>query len=349
MFFFTSRMICLSSLVLTLAACSQEDISDRISLKGNISPTQSQAPEDLELASRNAKGFFNLAEGQPTQQSSTAWDGEASRAADGSTDGYYWANSVTHTQYEYSPWWQVDLGEEIEIESLNIWNRTDCCQERLDNYWIIAYNSQMQPVWSRYKSIVPRPSDRIDVPRGLVARYVRIQIAGYGILSLAEVQVFGKYLITAPNFARSNIMLTTFANKCLDIEYASPHNMARALQFDCHGGGNQRFHLIDRGSGFFSIQAAHSGKCLDVAYADKKNGAALVQHDCHGGTNQLFKIRPRAANTFVIKPVHSEKCVNIWDNSPASGQSIVQYACHGMRNQRFRIYGGAPGTSGLFE
>lgn len=72
--------------------------------------------------------------------------GLASKAVDGITDGNFANVSVTHTacvvdaanqcQGSKNPWWKVDLGAEYEINKVEIWNRTDFCRERLNNFKI---------------------------------------------------------------------------------------------------------------------------------------------------------------------------------------------------------------------
>jgi hypothetical protein len=42
------------------------------------------------------------------------------------------SKSTTHTKYEQGAWWQVDLGEEKNINQIIIYNRTD-----LEMYWIV--------------------------------------------------------------------------------------------------------------------------------------------------------------------------------------------------------------------
>lgn len=42
--------------------------------------------------------------------------------------------SVTHTNIEAKAWWQVDLGAIHEIGQVILYNRTDCCSERLANF-----------------------------------------------------------------------------------------------------------------------------------------------------------------------------------------------------------------------
>ena len=53
--------------------------------------------------------------------------GDAYRALDGNTDGVYTDKSVTATNSEYQPWWQVDMGGLQWIDAIQIWNRIDSC------------------------------------------------------------------------------------------------------------------------------------------------------------------------------------------------------------------------------
>eukprot|EP01044_Picomonas_judraskeda_P007136 COSAG03_NODE_750_length_5996_cov_3.402408_2_plen_876_part_01 len=69
--------------------------------------------------------------------STVGWGGEPDRAIDGNPDGNWGAGSCTHTDGQGSyanagtHWWQVDLGQSVEVESVNIYHRTNCCQDRL--------------------------------------------------------------------------------------------------------------------------------------------------------------------------------------------------------------------------
>ncbi|HWW61211.1 MAG TPA: NBR1-Ig-like domain-containing protein, partial [Thermoanaerobaculia bacterium] len=140
-----------------------------------------------------------------TTQSSTSTGvtpaGDAFRAADGSRDGSYTAGSVTHTNAEVQPWWQADLGASTPIEHIDVWNRTDCCGERLADFYLfvsdVPFSSPSlsatlsQPGVSAY--FRPGPAGQITPVRvNRYGRYVRVQLAGAapGVLSLAEVQVF---------------------------------------------------------------------------------------------------------------------------------------------------------------
>jgi hypothetical protein len=47
-------------------------------------------------------------------------------------------NSLSHTQNDAEAWWEVDLGQLYEIDEIEIWNRTDCCSERLSNFYVLV-------------------------------------------------------------------------------------------------------------------------------------------------------------------------------------------------------------------
>jgi hypothetical protein len=151
----------------------------------------------------NCDGFIdnaNIAINKTAQQSSDLGGGVAARAVDGNTSGVWGDRSVTHTLEENHPYWEVDLGASYDLDSIVIWNRTDCCENRLRDYYVFlsdsAYTSNdpaiiagQAGVWSQLSATHPTPSTAF-YPNSS-GRYLRIQIARENaILSLAEVQAF---------------------------------------------------------------------------------------------------------------------------------------------------------------
>lgn len=144
---------------------------------------------------------INVAQGKSATQSSTHSSANASRAVDGDTNGRYGNSSVSHTSKEKNAWWEVDLGQVYDLTTIKIWNRTDCCSNRLSNFYIFVSDN-------------PFTSEDIDITKnqtGVSAtefsgtagretkanvnrsgRYIRVQLAGNGksYLQLAEVQAF---------------------------------------------------------------------------------------------------------------------------------------------------------------
>ena len=48
-------------------------------------------------------------------------------------DTVFNADSCTHTKYQQSPWWRVDLQKREVVRKVSLTNRGDCCAERLRN------------------------------------------------------------------------------------------------------------------------------------------------------------------------------------------------------------------------
>lgn len=97
-------------------------------------------------------------------QSSTDFGGPARFANDGNTDGDYSKKSVSHTKGEDNPWWEVDLGAELPVERIVVWNRTDGgTEDRTTNFAVTALNAQRQPVFTQKQAAAPRPSASFTV------------------------------------------------------------------------------------------------------------------------------------------------------------------------------------------
>jgi hypothetical protein len=139
--------------------------------------------------------LINVALDGVASQSSTSHNGQANRAIDGNTSGIWGDSSVTHTEDNgtQNPYWRVDLGEEFLIDSVVIWNRTDCCTTRLDNAIIEIFDSAMN-LAGTYNAVGTFASPDYNISGGgLTAQFVQVRLEGQGrILSLAEVQVFSE-------------------------------------------------------------------------------------------------------------------------------------------------------------
>jgi len=162
----------------------------------------------LRLVTPSLPPGSNLAQGKAAKQSTTA-GGEAAKAVDGNTDGNFAAASVTHTGSQENAWWDLDLGATAAINYFRIWNRTDCCQSRLKDYWVFASDrpfadadtperlTSRPNTWSNHQISPPDPNVMIATGR-IQARYIRIQLGrpqepSMNYLSLGEVEVLGTW------------------------------------------------------------------------------------------------------------------------------------------------------------
>jgi len=87
-------------------------------------------------------------EGKATQ-SSVDYGGEPKRAVDGNTSQNYNDGSVTHTKSEKDPWWQLELTDVKDIGRIKIYNRSDCCGDRLKDAIVEILDESQKVVWEK--------------------------------------------------------------------------------------------------------------------------------------------------------------------------------------------------------
>ena len=143
-------------------------------------------------------GHRNVAIGKPASQSSTyrhSANPIASKAVDGNTNGVFIARTTTHTNRDNKAWWKVDLQQQYAITAVILYNRIDCCKDRLQYFDVTLFDGKGNVVKkiSHEKGVKDVFPFRIVPP--INAQYVMVQLRNRNFLQLAEVQVFsGKIL-----------------------------------------------------------------------------------------------------------------------------------------------------------
>ncbi len=140
----------------------------RIELPG---PQRTLTLAEVQVFSDNV----NVAVRGKATQSSTAYDGPASRAIDGKTNGAYSDGTSTHTREgTVNPWWEVDLGRAVSIEKIVVWNRTDgAFGDRLANFNVRVLGADRKPVFEALKNPAPKEKAEIKVGTGAPERVIR--------------------------------------------------------------------------------------------------------------------------------------------------------------------------------
>lgn len=155
--------------------------------------------------------------------------GALSRANDGNTNGDFNAGSVSHSDGSLNSFWTVDLGANKPVDGLAIWNRTDCCSNRLSNFNVEVRDASNAVVYSQnlYTGTgYVNPFERLSIGSTVQGRYVTVKLLGNnlqgnGFLSLAEVQVLGNVssFVNVAALGTANQSSTGFgglANRALD-------------------------------------------------------------------------------------------------------------------------------------
>ena len=130
----------------------------RVELDGNATLTLAE----VEVIS----GGQNVALGKPCSQSTTRWEGVASRAVDGDANGAWEHGASTHTiEGEPDPWWEVDLGGDVPIERVVLHNRIDQPHhKRLEGFSLVILDAAGDVVWRQDDN--PAPEYRVEIVPG---------------------------------------------------------------------------------------------------------------------------------------------------------------------------------------
>ncbi|MFE7329632.1 hypothetical protein ACFU8W_32600 [Streptomyces sp. NPDC057565] len=96
---------------------------------------------------------------------------------------------------------RFDLGSSHLLDSINVFNRTECCASRDSDYWVFVsdspFNTTLTPVQQAAKSGVwsshqtGQAGNPTVIPANATGRYVMDQHSGTNHLALSEVQVLG--------------------------------------------------------------------------------------------------------------------------------------------------------------
>jgi hypothetical protein len=120
--------------------------------------------------------------------------GRANVAIDGNTQQNYFSSSCTHTDLQVNPWWKIDLGSEHDINLVKVWNRGDCCGERLTSLKLQASNDNVKFYDVDVLSGSTTNGGVYSFTRAFNGRYVRLTLskstADY--LTLCEVELYGR-------------------------------------------------------------------------------------------------------------------------------------------------------------
>ncbi len=255
----------------------------------------------------------NLALNKAATQSSTLRTINASFANDGNR------NNFSHTENNGAAWWEVDLGSVNNISHINVWNREDCCQNRLQAYQIFVSdvpfvskdivetaNQSGNGVYFQ-EGTAQRPT-RQNI--GRTGRYVRIQLSGANFLNIAEVEVFGTPANAAPAPPTNNSNQIV-ANGLYQISnpFTNQSLLARALEnhgarmVDTGNYADQRWNIEHLGNNVYTVRNQGTGRYLEVSSARCTNGALVQTWTNSNGDHKKWRIERNGAN-YTLKPTH---------------------------------------------
>ena len=155
-------------------------------------------------------GYENIVVGKAASQSSTfshAANPIADKAVDGLVDGHFNVRSTTHTNRNAKAWWEVDLGANEIVYGVTVYNRLDCCGERLQNFNVSLTDASGKITKTTHFGVGVLVTYPVHIPNGVVAKKVKVQLGGTNYLQLAEVQVWAGNILCLAEFSEYNVYI----------------------------------------------------------------------------------------------------------------------------------------------
>mmetsp|Transcript_36630 Transcript_36630/g.114356 ORF Transcript_36630/g.114356 Transcript_36630/m.114356 type:complete len:451 (-) Transcript_36630:47-1399(-) len=139
-----------------------------------------------------------------TTQSSTSSEGHAYLAVDGNKKMRWSEGACTHTWDDMhgkgtgDPWWMLDMHSQRSISAIRLWNRADCCFERLQGVNVFAGDSPIptENFLCAADVEVPAAGDEL-IWCETSAKYIFVVMPGENrILTICEVEVYESSEVT---------------------------------------------------------------------------------------------------------------------------------------------------------
>ena len=135
----------------------------------------------------------NLALKRPTAQSSSGWGStDGRRAVDGNSNSRYNQRSCTHTRRDSGAWLRVDLGRVADVKTIKLWNRKDCCSDRIKKTKIYVGTTNILADATECGDVndVKKNPIVIQCASSINGRYVWVKKTDRNYLTVCELEVF---------------------------------------------------------------------------------------------------------------------------------------------------------------
>ncbi|MFG3718594.1 RICIN domain-containing protein [Streptomyces massasporeus] len=129
--------------------------------------------------------------------------------------------------------------------------------------------------------------------------------------------------------ATYNTLIARHSSKCADVTSQSLWAGAQIKQYDCNGGGNQKYWFKSVGSGYYQLMVRNSSLCV------QENASTVTQENCNSSaTNQQWSLTTTGSYVNVTSRASGE-CLDVNGASTANGAALITYACNAGTNQQW--------------
>ncbi|WP_189215719.1 MULTISPECIES: RICIN domain-containing protein [Streptomyces] len=129
--------------------------------------------------------------------------------------------------------------------------------------------------------------------------------------------------------ATYHTLVARHSSRCADVTSQSQWAGAQVKQYDCNGGGNQRFWFRSVGGGHHQLVARHSSLCL------RENAADVTQENCDASAAAQQWTVTSTGGYVTVRSRATGECLDVNGGSTADSAAIITYACNGATNQQW--------------
>ena len=129
-----------------------------------------------------------------------------------------------------------------------------------------------------------------------------------------------------------------YSTRVLDVYGGSLNNSANVQLYDSNDTNAQKFFVIPKGDGFYSIINGNSRKSLDIYGGKNANKANVQQYTGNGSNAQIFRIMVDSNGFYSIFPASSlDKCIDIDGAVNANKRNVQIYQSNGSNAQKWSL------------
>ncbi len=225
-------------------------------------------------------------------------------------------STFNHTNSQNNPWWEVDLGSSKNIGQVKIWNRGDCCQNRLNNFDIKIYDRRGgNQIKSTYVSGQPS-NNGSSYNINATGRVVRVQLRGNNrILHMDQLQVLAGSNTTNTNNNTASNNNDTPIGKVISLRKSGGDrkyiSAVTELNNDLYAnqnsvqGDRQKFRIDAHPNGGVALYSLSARKYVQV---NNKNQNIIARARGNAANAwERFEWKNKGSNKVALKSLHSGK------------------------------------------
>ncbi|OQD53723.1 beta-xylosidase [Streptomyces phaeoluteigriseus] len=129
--------------------------------------------------------------------------------------------------------------------------------------------------------------------------------------------------------ATYNTLIARHSAKCADVTSQSLWQGAQIKQYDCNGGGNQKYWFKSVAGGYHQLVVRSSSLCV------QENANSVSQENCNASATAQQWSLTTTGSYVTVRSRASGECLDVNGASTANSAAVITYTCNGGTNQQW--------------